>query len=360
MTWRRALRWTARLVGATLVAWSVRAVLASPASADNCGTFLDCFNQSNAAAEAGFGLVLLTGLSLLLDFTPVVGSIKGGIEGITGRDLLTGEQLAAWERAIGWVPYAGKAGDVLGLGGVLGRGVRGLDDLAGVAGRGDEVVDGLRHADDLPGLPGRRVRDETAALHRDGATIGHPPARQQRIDDLVAEYNRAGTPAHRRGRISEELGEHGAASVLERLSGRDVPLLRGGADQDFADFADLFEAGRPWPGAATFRGNRVTNVVWFDGDTLHVIEAKGGSGRYIDRNSNLRPGRIAQTDPDYPLDVAADMMDSSVADGRRSIGEIITDAYQDRQVQYFSVRTGNRDAILEGSPTTWIEHLFKQ
>jgi hypothetical protein len=39
--------------------------------------------------------------SLFLDFLPVIGTIKGGIEAITGRDLITGDELPTWARALG-------------------------------------------------------------------------------------------------------------------------------------------------------------------------------------------------------------------------------------------------------------------
>lgn len=242
---------------------------------------------------------------------------------------------------------------------VGGRGLRYADDLAGLAGRtADDAAGVLRAGDAGPTrLPGDQVRATTRRLHDATTDILHPPLRQRRIHDLVAEYNTAGTTSARRGRISEQLGELGATSVLERLSGRGVPLLRG-ADHDLSDFADLVADGQPWPGAATFRGRNVTNVVWFDGDTLHIIETKGGDGIYGSRNSDLFGKRIDQTHPQYLLDVAADMRESRIADGRNTIGKVIEDAYDDRRVQYFSVRTGSRRAILDGQPATWIEHVF--
>ena len=87
-----------------LVATVAQVVLAQPAMADNCSVFTDCFGQANSAAEATFGLALLSGLSLLLDFVPIVGDVKGIVEGVTGRDVLTGEELSPLERALGMIP----------------------------------------------------------------------------------------------------------------------------------------------------------------------------------------------------------------------------------------------------------------
>jgi hypothetical protein len=39
--------------------------------------------------------------SMLLDFVPIVGQLKGLIEGIVGEDLITGEELATWQRGLG-------------------------------------------------------------------------------------------------------------------------------------------------------------------------------------------------------------------------------------------------------------------
>jgi Pre-toxin TG len=38
--------------------------------------------------------------SLFLDFLPVIGTIKSAIEAITGRDLITGDELPNWARAL--------------------------------------------------------------------------------------------------------------------------------------------------------------------------------------------------------------------------------------------------------------------
>ncbi|MGH9153889.1 MAG: hypothetical protein ACRD03_16190 [Acidimicrobiales bacterium] len=136
--------------------------------------------------------------------------------------------------------------------------------------------------------------------------------------------------------------------------------FRPTADADVAGYADMLDTGEAWPGAVTFGGTRATNIVHWDGETLHVIEAKGGSSAYGDRLSSVvRPGqRISQTDPQYPRDVADDMMESSLRDGRNEIGDAIDRAYRRREVRYVSVRTGGRDALFAGQPTTEVEHVF--
>lgn len=97
-----------RVLQLVVATWTVTALVglftAAPASADNCSVFADCYGVTNSAAEAAFGLALLAALSMVLDFIPVIGTAKGAIEAITGRDLLTGHELAWWERALGVVP----------------------------------------------------------------------------------------------------------------------------------------------------------------------------------------------------------------------------------------------------------------
>lgn len=302
----------------------VLAATATPAAADNCSVFTDCFNQANAAAEAAFGLTLLAGLSLALDFLPFVGTAKGGIEAVTGRDLLTGEELAPWERALGIIPFL--PGSVL---------LRGLDDVGDVAG----------------------------ATRRVG---GAPPARH--LDEfpnrsLVDEYRNPATTPARRARISEQLGEEGGNRYLRDITGRgDLTPIRPTSDADVAGWADMLDSGQAWPHPVQFGGSRATNIVYWDGTTMHIVEAKGGSSAYGTRVSGtVDPGQpMSQTHPDYPNDVAADMANSSLRDGRNEIGEAIQRAYLRDEVRYVGVRTGGRDALHAGDPTTVVEHVFKE
>jgi hypothetical protein len=118
----------------------------APAAADNCSVFTDCFDQSGAASEAALGLTILAGLSLVIDFIPVVGDIKGVVEAYTGRDLLTGQELEPWERALGLVTII-PGSDILR---VLGKG----SDLAGGIGGAGRAADGF--GDFGPAVGGRR------------------------------------------------------------------------------------------------------------------------------------------------------------------------------------------------------------
>jgi hypothetical protein len=139
----------------------------SAAFADNCGSMSDCYNTAAAALAALVGLSVLFGvmLSVALDFVPVVGTVKGIIEAITGKDLVTGQELAWWERLLGIVPVIGGAA---GVAAAISKGSRAIDDVADV-GRG---IDGAAEAADAARDAERAA--EAAAAHK--RELGMDPA----------------------------------------------------------------------------------------------------------------------------------------------------------------------------------------
>lgn len=306
--------------------WLVASVaLAPPAAADNCGDFTDCFAQASSAAEAAFGLTLLAGLSLLLDVLPGIGAVKGGVESATGRDLVTGEELADWERALGLVSIIPGAGLV--------RAARYLDDGAGLV-RGSS-----RSLGDITDTAARR-RGDAAEASRAAPVLSPPPLRAVAGDSrpldpahrrLADDYADDATSSARRRALAEQLGEAGAERYLRDVTGEaNLTLLHPTADADVAGYAGMLARGEAWPHAVAFRGSYATNVAHFDGQSLHIVEAKGGSSAYGDRMSvQVQQGkRISQTDPEYPRDVAANMRESKLTDGRNEIGSAIEAAYK--------------------------------
>jgi hypothetical protein len=116
---------------------------AEMATAHNCQNFTDCFASADAATESLLGMTFLGMLSMGLDFVPYVGTAKGVVEAITGRDLLTGEELSDAERLLGIIPGGlGKADELLSVG-------RHADELVDAARHADDFVDAGRHADDM-------------------------------------------------------------------------------------------------------------------------------------------------------------------------------------------------------------------
>ena len=135
--------------------------------------------------------------------------------------------------------------------------------------------------------------------------------------------------------------------------------MRHGSDADVERLQSDFEAGQAWPHGVTFGGSHATNIVYFDGDTLHIIEAKGGSSPYAIRNpTSPDVGGLAQTDPDYPRVVGSEMATSPLKDGRNEIGTIIGDTYEQEIVRYVGVRTGSAPALRSGDPATTVDGVF--
>ena len=97
---------------------------------------INCYYTARAALAALVGLSVLFGvlLSMALDFVPVVGTVKGIIEAITGKDLITGQELAWWERLLGVVPVLG--------------GLTALAAISKISRAADDVADIGRGVDD--------------------------------------------------------------------------------------------------------------------------------------------------------------------------------------------------------------------
>jgi hypothetical protein len=148
---------------------------------------------------------------------------------------------------------------------------------------------------------------------------------------------------------------------LSDTTGRPVGVLRPTAetaDTDVPPLLDLVDQGQAWPDAVAYSGSRATNLVYFDGQKLIIIEAKGGGSGYGERWSKLYKFRMPQTHPEYPRDVAVDMSKSSLHDGRNDIGDLIEQFYRAKRVEYIGVRTGGYGDLVAGSPQVRPEHVF--
>lgn len=161
----------------------------SPAYADNCGSLVDCYRTAQAALAALIGLSVLFGvvLSMALDFVPVVGTAKGLVEAATGRDLITGQELAWWERLLGVVPVLG---GVAGMAGAASRGAGALDDIAGLGRAADRASDvpwsGARYIDDVNPADARAydaIRANTGDTARIAENTGIPQNRLDQVKD---------------------------------------------------------------------------------------------------------------------------------------------------------------------------------
>ena len=301
---RRAL-----LVGSMSVTTWI--ALGGVARADNCGSPSDCFFTERAAILALIGIATL---GALLVFGPgaAAATLFWGAdiaEVVTGRDLLTWEKMPRWQAALGMIdPLPGNVGS---------RGVR------QVIRQGDELLP----TDDILRRAGR--------------------------------YSSASTLERRA--LSEELGMMGGHKYLRDVSGD--PRLRvftPESTDEVADYATRVRNGTPWEGAVTFKGAHATNIVYFDGKTLHVVEAKGGSSGLGYRTGvHILPGeRLSQGTEAYLADIAEAMRSSTMEDGRNVIGRAL--AENEDLIRYVSVRTGGRGDLLSGSARITVEHVFME
>lgn len=159
--------------------------------ADNCGSLTDCYHTAAAALAALVGLSVLFGvvLSMALDFVPGVGTAKGIVEAVTGRDLVTGQELAWWERLLGVVPVLG---GLAGAAGSLSRGARALDDLGDLGRAADRAGDvpwsGARYVDNVDPGDARvydQIRNNVGDTSRIADNTGIPQSKLDQVKDHI-------------------------------------------------------------------------------------------------------------------------------------------------------------------------------
>lgn len=246
----RPLRTLVR-VGAVLAAVLA---LVEPAAADNCGTPSDCFGAAGSFNLAALGLLLLASLSLLLDVLPVVGTAKGVAEAVTGRDLLTGQELSWWERALGVVPVVGGVAAIAGIARV-GRGLDAAGDIAGMGRHVDDAGTLGRQVDGAPALRetgGRTTEQWDEVLSR----VDPDSARAWELRDRYAEDYYEIVRAAGDARIDEvarssDMTPGEIRQIRDHLFQEEHQLRdrvgRFDADPDIADAWRRLEGGNPLP-----------------------------------------------------------------------------------------------------------------
>lgn len=150
--------------------------------ADNCSGADDCYNTvgfNSAALAALFGGLGAVGLSLTLDFIPVVGELKSLYEFKTGKDLITGEKLPWWARLlalVGAIPIIGRLAK-------LGKFAKAADKLGDAARALDKAGDLARGADELEELA--RAENKVHDLLR---SQGIPAGNARGIQNVADKY----------------------------------------------------------------------------------------------------------------------------------------------------------------------------
>jgi hypothetical protein len=332
-------------------AMAVVAVFAFPSTAyaDNCGSLTDCYSTAQAALAALVGLSVLFGvlLSLTLDFLPGIGTIKGLIEAATGRDLITGQELEWWERALGAVPVLGQ----------VGRLIDGAADLGAAAarsgravGHGEDILGAGRapgHGLPLGGVPGiprppGPIPNRPHGPIPDAPRPGRAPAPGPRPYQPPVDTRTAGTGGIQR--INQATDAFGARTVT--IEGRvlnSIPDRAGNApnfnkEPHWRDIrAELgvpgYEAAHLWgPGfgdeaaAGVLLAPREVNQIWqsqgaerFIRDLGNEARASGGEVRLTARatshGSDVRGGDALLGEVTYDFTVVDGA--GNVVDGKR-------------------------------------------
>ncbi|MGW5740870.1 DUF6531 domain-containing protein [Amycolatopsis sp. NPDC003861] len=164
---------------------------------------------------------------------------------------------------------------------------------------------------------------------------------------------------------SEDVGEAGAHDYLKKTTGKDdLDMITPTKANPLPAGKYGTKPGEPWPNAVAFNGNNVADVAYWDGKTLHVVEAKGngstltggpmhGRVQKFDPNTGnpvppaQRPNdhRMDQGSTEYLKDVAANMKNSkpenATYDGRGEVGTSIWNAIHNGHppVKYVPVNT---------------------
>ena len=152
------------------------------------------FAEVQIIAERSFwqkyGGITKIGISTALDFIPGVGTGKGIIEAFTGKELVTGEKLAPWERALGIIPIIGKIGRGAKAIGKIADGVDAVHDMQKLQ-KGEvaaeALTDAARFADyKSRGKAAERFLAETYGVAGQGFEVTVGGQKQWRyVDNLV-------------------------------------------------------------------------------------------------------------------------------------------------------------------------------
>ncbi|GAB1542552.1 hypothetical protein NUACC21_52260 [Scytonema sp. NUACC21] len=177
------------------------------ALADNCGSLSDCYGVIRNAAIAGGLIAVFIGLAL--DFTPIIGDIKGIIEAFTGRDRVTGQRLEWWERLLGAIPILGRVGDLARVGRVI-------DGIGDVARRADNLGDVVRGADNLGDVA--RGVDNLGDVARGADNLGDVARGADNLGDVARGTDNVGKVS---GAAQREVLSHVSSDVSKSFDNID-------------------------------------------------------------------------------------------------------------------------------------------
>jgi Pretoxin HINT domain/Pre-toxin TG len=133
-----------------------------------------------------------TGLSLALDLIPVVGEVKGVMEAVWGRDLVTGQELEPWERLLGVIPLVSDAKKVFNAGDNIVKAADAARDAAKAAEVAGDVTTASKAADaaDAAVAANRRGLEDAQATG-DASKVTQAQTNLQKTEDAAREAREA-------------------------------------------------------------------------------------------------------------------------------------------------------------------------
>lgn len=163
--------------------------------------------------------------------------------------------------------------------------------------------------------------------------------------ELIDAYHAADTRA--KVLISENLGERAGLWFLRTVSG-DHDMEIQDAEQEPVEDDRVCAPGEMWDRPVTFSGSGVANMVWWDGETLWVVECKGGGSGLGERKIRYNPqdpeyeGQYCdQGTEDYIRELPGAANENTQSqDGRVTVGTLIQESYEDGNLRYVKANCG--------------------
>jgi hypothetical protein len=364
-----------------LLACVITLLATSIAQADNCSGLTDCYRTAQTGLAALVGVSALFGIliSLGLDFMPVIGTVKGIYEASTGRDSITGSELAWWERVLGIVPLAGPIAAFAGT-------VRTMDrvtdasraanaaDAAGGVGRTADAVDmfhdtdraldlssGARYAgqvtDAVPvGEQTADAVDSAVDIHR-SVGVSDNTRNATRTAYTVRDIDRANrnaNPVHYLEQGFDNFSEgvvSAASSTTSQLYGTSQRLVRGNLGERLATDALAADGHQILSFKPSIEG---TNQRGFDMITMHNGVVNFVDNKALTRSGNINSVSSLTTSFERNLSDTIMQLETLSVDASRSMAE--RQVFQDalaaiREGRYERIVTNANVARINETPT---------
>ena len=213
----------------------------------------------------------------IYDFTPIAGDGKGFIEGLTGKDMITGEKLSMFQRIIGGIPLIHQVGKSLTL---INKPIK----------KGADYVVNYFISDASKGISKLDNINDTTKLANvaegvgDSSNITKSVAKEIKIADDTADIAKASKNVEKISDVSKEyqnLINYEKKQELVRIK-KDVKEIIKEQASTKAEVLDKFTPEE----LSKFKKNLGSANLALDEKTGAVIGPKGGTGEIIGKTSN--------------------------------------------------------------------------